>query len=37
MLLVGAQLDAELERQRQLVAGEPAEDRLQVPQRQSSD
>jgi membrane protein len=33
MLLVGAQFDAELERQRELVAGEPAEDRLRVPQR----
>jgi membrane protein len=37
MLLVGAQFDAELERQRELVAGEPAEDRLRVPQRQRSD
>jgi membrane protein len=33
VLLVGAQFDAELERQRELVAGEPAEDRLRVPQR----
>jgi membrane protein len=35
-LLIGAQFDAELERQRELVAGEPAEDQLRVPQRQRS-
>ena len=37
VLLVGAQFDAELERQRELVAGEPAVERLRVPQRQSAD
>jgi membrane protein len=37
MLLVGAQFDAELERERQLVAGEPAEDQLRVAQRQAPD
>ena len=37
VLLVGAQFDAELERQRELVAGEPAVEQLRVPQRQSAD
>jgi len=33
-LLVGVQFDAELERERQLVAGQPAEDQLQVEERE---
>jgi len=33
-LLVGVQFDAELERERQLIAGRPAEDQLQVTERE---
>ena len=33
-LLLGAEFDAELERERELAAGLPAEDRIQLPPRQ---
>jgi membrane protein len=36
-LLVGVQFDAELERERRLVAGRPAEDRLGVPEREPAE
>ncbi|HEX8741855.1 MAG TPA: YihY/virulence factor BrkB family protein [Thermoleophilaceae bacterium] len=36
-LLLGAELDAELERQRELEAGLPAEDQLQLPPREPAD
>ena len=35
-LLLGAEFDAELERARELAAGLPAEDRLQLPPREAA-